>query len=96
MKFLTVLALGLFALSSFAADDLAGMKKKKTDSIDKQMSALKKYRSCVTSASSSEIVQSCRYEGPEGMMQEEEVIQVEPMKDDATKMKDDAKKKSGY
>lgn len=92
MKFLTVLALGLFALSSFAADDLAGMKKKKTDDIDKKMNALKEYRTCVVGASTSASVKSCRYEGPEGMMQEEEVMEVEPMKEDES----DAKKKSGY
>ncbi|WP_408095804.1 hypothetical protein ACJVC5_12235 [Peredibacter sp. HCB2-198] len=92
MKFLTVLALGLFAFSAFSADDLSSAKKKKTDDIDRKMNALKEYRTCVVGASSTQVVESCRYRGPEGVMQEEEVIDVEPMKQDT---KDDMNKKKG-
>lgn len=95
MKFLVFLSASLLALGAFAADDLSSMKKKKTAEIDKKMNALKEYRTCVVGATSNEIIKSCRYEGPEGMMQEEEYIDVESKKDSATKEMNN-KKKSGY
>lgn len=92
MKFLTVLAVGLFTLSAFSATDLPSAKKKKTDDIDRKMNALKEYRTCVVGATTTALVESCRYQGPEGVMQEEEVIDVEPVKEDINKKKDS----SGY
>ena len=92
MKFLTVLAVGIFAMSAFSASDLSGAKKKKTDDIDRKMNALKEYRTCVVGATTTALVESCRYHGPEGVMQEEEVIDMAPAKDDMNKKKDS----SGY
>lgn len=90
MKLLTFLAVAIFAVSAFSADDLSGAKKKKTDDIDRKMNALKEYRTCVVGSTTTAMVESCRYRGPEGMMQEEEVIDVEPVKQD---VKSDSKKK---
>lgn len=95
MKFLVFVSVSLFALASFAADDLSSMKKKKTDDIDKKMNALKEYRTCVVGATSNEIIKSCRYEGPEDVIQEEEYIDVDSVKED-TKKEMNSKKKSGY
>ena len=83
MKMLFMTFAFVSTLASFAQSELSSLKQKANLKIDQQMNQLKEARNCISSATSLEGYQSCRFE-----LSEQGQIQKMEMKEEKKQVKD--------
>lgn len=75
MKFLTVVALSLFAFGAFADESLTDMKSAANEHIAQKISTLNSSKSCIDGAKTKEAFKACKFDMHESMkMQKEEAM----------------------
>lgn len=83
MKVLLMTFAFVSSLESFAQSDLSSLKQKANLKIDQQMNQLKEARNCISTATTLEGYQSCRFD-----LTEQGQIQKMEMKEEKKQMKD--------